>query len=246
MVAGTHRVFKEVELNINEELIGSIIGELESFVQVPMKFGWVIKGIREFGEYQENGFKFTKEDLKAVVYYAGLAILCRDINESLSELHQKDSDLFKDVISSVHEDEQKKWGTSAFPYDDREFPFKYWFAELPELETLTADPARSLSLIRSVGEYNLVHEWSVKPGKRLYIQFLDKFGRKFKDSICKGANSPYDLFQKNIEPSTIHQKCVIVSLTAITDSSPALIWYPIAGFIGFILAKTGLKAYCES
>lgn len=232
-------------MNINEELIGSIISELDSYQQVPMKPGGVLRKIFEYGDYQENGLKIVREDLNAVVYYAGLAILCRDINASLSELPKEDSNLFKDVISSVHEDDKKKWSTSAFPYDDKEFPMKNWLATLPKLKTLTADPASSISLIRSVGEDNLVHEWTVKPGIRLFLKFIDKFGRKFKESICEGENCPYDLFQKNIGLSTIHQKCVEIAVMAATAASSALIWYPIAGYVGFILVKTGLKMYCE-
>jgi len=51
---------------------------------------------------------------------------------------------------------------------------------------------RSMTL-KPLEDKNIVHEWTFKPGERLFI----KFSLKFRDTICR-ADGPYEKFENGL------------------------------------------------
>jgi hypothetical protein len=82
----------------------------------------------------------------------------------------------------------------------------------------------------------IVHEWTVKPGKKLFIAFLKKFGRKFKESVC-GKYGPYELFEKRKVNLTSLPTAVVLDVLRHGFSNDTL-WYPLAVYLGVLLIRT--------
>jgi len=153
----------------------------------------------------------------------------------------------------VNEEEESRYGRGAFP--------NYYGLPLASLPNTFAEFEKTgrptVSQLKSPG---IVHEWTLKPGKRLFWRFFSldvaktnpldhhplvkKFGRKWRETICAGKDSPYGQFKDGLVghaalPTTIADSVLAVGF------SVASFWYPLAIYLGLLLAKTGLKVYCE-
>jgi hypothetical protein len=221
-----------MEVGINEETLQSLIKEIEGFVPTAPS-GYMMRTIRERGFYEEQGLMFAYDDLPLGQLYAGLAVLARDVHQYLAKHPREDAALFEEVVSSVNTEERRQYGAQAFPNYEG-LPAD----DLPE--QLASAAALGQPTVAPLGERDIVHEWTFKPGKRLLI----KFGAKFKETIC-GKDGPYEQFNKDLLgqaalPSTI------ASAILIAGFSPATFWYPLAVYVSILLVKTGLKTYCEA
>jgi hypothetical protein len=165
--------------------------------------------------------KNTLEELKDLnedQLYAGLSILSKNIEEYLIE-NKIESDLLE--------------VTSDKSYMPREFLLKIENSELPKIDINNID----FNLLK---DKNIVHEWTVGPGRVL----MDKFMTKFKEVIC-GKDGPYEkicnglLGQADL-PATIVATILSSGISAVT------FWAPLAIYIGLLLTKTALKTYCEA
>lgn len=225
-------------MEVNKELIESLNKELEAFPEVRLTSGGIVRDIHRYGSYMKESLEIRPEDMKLSIYYAGFAVLCRDMYEYLPKLPSEDTNLFEEVLSSVIAEDQKISPCAAFPYTDLDFPFKNLLAQLPK--GMAASAVQGSPAIKQLGQPRIVHEWTLKPGKRLY----DKFSSKFKETIC-GKDGPYEQFTKGLFgqaqlPTTIATAILTVGFSAAT------FWYPLAVYITILLLKTGLKTYCES
>jgi hypothetical protein len=190
--------------------------------------------IREYGSYEELGLTFTDEDYNVGLYYAGLAVLARDMHQYIAGHPRQDAGLFAEVVSAVHDLERTRYGDGAFPN----------YANLPA-ETLPTGMAAAADAgklaILPLEIVAIVHEWTTKAGKRLFV----KFGRKFKNVICDPPDGPYVQFNNGlVEHATLPTTIAGAILT--TGFSAATLWYPLAVYLSLLLIKTGLKTYCET
>jgi hypothetical protein len=164
--------------------------------------------------------------------YAGLSVLARDMYLYLANSSRNDAALFSDIISVVNEEERRMYQEQAFP-DYKGLDIK----DIPK--QLAYDAAIGRPTLKPLGDRNIVHEWTFKPGKRLFI----KFGQKFKDTIC-GADGPYEQSNRGLIGQADLPK-TIAACILITGFSAATFWYPLAVYLGILVVKTGLKTYCE-
>ena len=214
---------------MDHEIIQSLLTEINGFP--PDRSYWIHdEKILEEGFYFEGGLRFEKEVLENGQIYAGLSVLTRDMYSYLKSHPQDDATLIEDIVHQVFAEET---------YGDQSFP-KYVGLPYETLPTQFASVAAAgQPNITDLGSRDIVHEWTVKPGKRLFL----KFRAKFKETIC-GKNGPYEMFQDNLGQSDLPKKIVeAILLSGVI--SPATFWYPLAVYIAILLVKTGLKTYCE-
>jgi hypothetical protein len=168
---------------------------------------------------------------------AGLTVLAKDVAEYLAATAQsgKDVQLFQEVYLTALNRERAYWekhGPQLFlPLDQTEPKLPSGFAQA----AVKGDPD-----ISSLGGADIIHEWTKFPGRDL----LERFAGKFKETIC-GKDGPYEQFNNGLIgqadlPTKIAAAILIVGLSA------AAFWYPLAVYIGLLLAKASLKTYCEA
>lgn len=224
-----------MEVRINEEILQALIREVEAFTPTAPT-GYMRRQIGEIGFYEEQGLRFMFDDLPLGQLYAGLAVLARDMHQYLAKHPREDAAIFEDVISLVHTEESRQYGGNAFP-DYGGLPVE----GLPE--ELASAAAMGHPTVTPLGERDIVHEWTFKPGKRLFVRFLQKFGRKFNETIC-GKDGPYEQFDEGLLGQAALPATIVSSILAIGFST-ATFWYPLAVYLSILLVKTGLKTYCE-
>jgi hypothetical protein len=217
---------------INDTLLSALVREIDRF---PPAFpgGHMKRQIDATGSFEEGGLTFVVEDVLVGLHYAGLAVLARDMHRYLAKHPRDDATVFEQVVSLVHSEDSKQYGSGAFPNYEG-LPAD----NLPEGLASAADAGHFV--IAPLGDNTIVHEWTFKPGKRLFVKFCSKF----KDTIC-GRDGPYEQFTKGLVgqaalPTTIASTVLTVGF------STATFWYPLAVYLSVMLVKTGLKTYCES
>ncbi|MEZ4710337.1 MAG: hypothetical protein R3A44_24245 [Caldilineaceae bacterium] len=228
-------------LEIKRSILQPLIHDAESFYPGVAPPGYMLRMINEAGYFDELGLRFTAADLSFGQLYAGLAVLCRDMTLYLDEQPRADAMLFNEVVALVNREESVQYGAKAFPY----------YAGL-NTDMLPGDLAVAAATdapsIIALGSRDIVHEWTFKPGKRLLLAFYARFGPKLKETLC-GKDGPYELIVKRRgKQSLLGQEelpYVIVSSVLTAGVSPATFWYPLAVYLGILLLKAGLKAYCE-
>jgi len=217
---------------INEALMLSLVREVD-LLPPAIPAGLMKRRIDEMGSYEEEGLRFVADDFMVGLHYAGLAVLARDMHRYLAEHPRDDAAFFEQVVSLVHSEDGKRYGGGAFP-DYKGLPV----TDLPEGLAAAADAGRLQ--IALLGDRAIVHEWTFKPGKRLFVKFCSKF----KETIC-GKDGPYEQFTNGLVgqaalPTTIASSVLMAGFSAAT------FWYPLGVYLSILLVKTGLKTYCEN
>lgn len=234
---------------INMYLIQSLIEIIGSFPETRW-LGGSTDIIINKGKYEEGKFVFLEEDLPLGLLYAGLAILARDMYLYILKNPRKDAELFKKVVECVNIEETALYVDRAFPYYHKDL---FGVNELPDVLDVTSGtpsfevpfgPGCPTINIEPLKNPSIIHEWTVKPGKKLFVTFLKRFGRNFKETIC-GKDGVYEEIKTNkLQKDALPTVIVTAIITA--GFSPQTFWYPIAVYITLILLKVGLKTYCES
>jgi len=221
-------------MEVDNELIQSLAETVEKFPVTPWS-GLSTREIREYGFYVEGGLRLESEDLFLGQLYSGLAVLARDMHYYLEEHPRENSATFHAVVEEVNVDD-RRYGSGAFPkYDGQPISL------LPTGLAAAADFGKPL--VDPLGDPQIVHEWTSKPGKKLFLKFFNKFGRKLRETIC-GENGPYEQFNKGlVGQATL--PAVIAGAILKSGFSTETFWYPLAVYLAILLIKTGLKTYCE-
>lgn len=221
-----------METEVNKELLESLVQEVNTIPPMFFPAGLMQRRIKEDGFYEETGLRFDKADYAVSQLYAGLAVLARDMHLYLSENSRDDAALFEEVISLVNAEEREKHGSRAFPS----------YTGLPTEDLpkhLASAAALGQPTVITLKKQGIVHEWTVKPGKRL----LKKFGTKLKAAIC-GREGPYEKFNEGLIgqanlPAGIASQILLVGFSAAT------FWYPLAVYMSILFINAGLKTFCE-
>jgi hypothetical protein len=224
---------------IDEKRLRSLINKAESFTGPAPYAGVSWRDLERYNRYEEpaSGFVMTAEDMPLTQLYAGLAVLSRDIHLYLGKSARKDAAFFRDIVNAVNAEERKRYGATAFPYDDPNFPYKAELKSFPKELTLKA--IRGKPTLAPLGNNAIRHEWTVKAGKKLLLEFLSKAGPKFKGEIC-GADG------LKVESDERKLTIEIAKLALVSIGITAALWYPLAACLAEILVKRGLNLYCES
>jgi len=225
-------------MKIDKKLLNSLFKEAEAFPEVRLISGKIVRHFSIYGSYEEEGLEIKREDEPLVIYYAGLAVLASDMYRNLPELPGKETKLFNSIVSSVAAEDEKLHPSCAFPYTDPNSPLNNMWLKLPT--GMTADAATGRPNIKQLGQKDIVHEWTIKPGKRL----SDKFGAEFKEVICEGKDSPYGKYveKKFLTQADLCNDIAIKILKTYFSAHP--VWYGLAVYITEIIIKTPLKKYC--
>ena len=222
-------------MEINRKVLQSLADEVDKFPQT-MWSGMSTREIMQRGSYQEGKLVLGREDLPLGQLYAGLAALARDMHIYLTEHPREDAGTFENVVTEVSAEDSARYGTGAFPQYDGQL-----VSLLASGLALAADSGKPVG--SPLGDPRFVHEWTSKPGKMLFGRFIQKFGRKLRETIC-GKDGPYEQFNKGLIgqaalPTTIAGSILTVGFSAAT------FWYPLAMYLAILLIKTGLKTFCE-
>lgn len=169
---------------INEALLEHLVREVGLFPPAA-PHGRMERKIKETGSYEEAGMCYVADDFKVGLHYAGLAVLARDMHRYLADHPRSDAAFFEQVVSLVHGEDSKLYGGGAFP-NYQGLPTD----NFPEGLASAADAGQIV--VVPLGDLAIVHEWTFKPGKRLFVKFCSKF----KETICdKNSHSPKEQFK---------------------------------------------------
>ena len=222
-----------METGVSTQKLRSVIKNVRALNTAAAPDGLMKKRIEEVGFYEEQGLKFVYEDFDVGQLYVGLAVLARDMHLYLAQYPRKDAALFDEIISVVNTEEHREHGDRAFPNYEG-----LGVDNLPR--QLASAAALGEPIVTPLGDREIVHEWTFKPGKRLFV----RFGAKFKKNIC-GKDGPYKQFKKKGLLEQANLPMAIATTILNVGFSPATFWYPLAVYMSILLVKTGLDFYCE-
>lgn len=215
---------------IDQETLGRLIRKVSGFGRRARPTGLMVRRIQTYGSFEEAGIRFDHSDFELGQYYSGLAVLARDMHIFLQENPRDDASIFEEVIKSVNQEET--YGAGSFP--------QYSGLPVHQLpDTFVGFAELGHPNVDELGDADIVHEWTFKPGKRLFL----KFGTKFKETVC-GKDGPYEQFERGL----LNQASLPVTIAATVlkaGFSAATFWYPLGVYVGILLVKAGLKTYCE-
>jgi len=159
---------------------------------------------------------------------AGFALLVHDASVHRSLFQGRDGALFDAVLGPVVEAEAAL-GSPPPPL-------------LPVgIIKAAAQGTLSARIVEAkLGNDGIVTPENVERGKRLWGKFI----RKFKETIC-GEAGPYEAFNKGLLGQADLPKTIAASIVTGVLSVSA-VWIPLAAYAGLLLAKAGLKTYCET
>jgi hypothetical protein len=152
--------------------------------------------------------------------------------------------LLAEVVQTVEAMEKSRWGASAYPYRQPNFPYT---AELALFPTNLAQAALSEQLnLTILDDPVLLHEWTLKAGIRLYNQILTRIDAKTRQIICSD-DGPYGYVKDKKPLHDVYDALIPLVLTAAFSDNPdtQAVLIPVGVCAGVILAKKGLRSYCE-
>jgi hypothetical protein len=137
-----------------DRLLASAIKKAES-LEGPYAYAGVSwRDLERYNRYEDlaSGFVLTEEDRKLTQLYAALSVYTRDVFHALSAEPRADAAAFLEVVASISDDERRRYGTEAFPYDDPAFPHRRELAAFPKDLAVLAGPGRDVLSALSRGE----------------------------------------------------------------------------------------------
>jgi len=175
------------------------------------------------------------EHLDDDMLFSGLTILAKDVEEYKSETHSlqtKDVQLFQSVFNDSMGEERQYWeehGNNLFvKLADQQQPHGFASA---------ADAGQPIDLT-PLTLSSIHHEYFNIPGKKMFKRFAEKF----KVIICE-KGGPKDQFSEAVKKAQLPTTVATAILTS--SFSLAAFMYPIAIYVGLLIARTGLDVYCE-
>jgi len=221
---------------INVNLLRSLVEQVETFRPV-VPAGNMQRMIREIGFYEERGVIFVYDDFAFSHLYAGLAVLARDIHRYLWRYPRSDALLFMEMFSPVNAEEGARFRSPAL-LNHKGPPMKNGSIQLSSAAAL------GQSTVAALGGPDIIHEWTFKPGKKLFVRFLQKSGARIIQTVfCR--DGPYEQFNKGM----LDQNALSVTIAGIIlakSFSPQIFWYALAVYLSLLLIKTSARAFCAS
>jgi hypothetical protein len=93
--------------------------------------------------------------------------------DRLKESDPNGSYYFDDILPKVIEEARKYFGNSHFPFDEIASG-SIMANSINSLPKITLSTALGIPSIRPLRNDSIAHEWTVGPGKRLFIAFRDR------------------------------------------------------------------------
>lgn len=186
-------------------------------------------------ENAREGLTLDERDAEITQLYAALAVLVRagmtspDVTRAIQWVN--------DSGTAVALAERPLYGTSAFPYDAGGFPYPDQLQLLPDAGTL-ADLGIP-ELFRALQSPAIRHEWTVKAGKRLFVELSNRIERVTRSRICANTG----LFGTGGHDAWLDVAKEVALALATTYGFDGRL-SPIAATVAVILARRGLKEFC--
>lgn len=74
---------------------------------------------------------------------------------------------------------------TAFPYTDVNFPFKDDLSKMGLGDAVYPATKSGRISFKYIGERSVTREWTAKPGKRLYVEFINRSKVLLKNDVCE-------------------------------------------------------------
>ncbi len=223
-------------MKINTAVLHTLVEEVNDF-RPAFPAGYMARTLRQEGLYQEAGLTITPQDLPLGQLYAGLAVLARDMHDYLAHNPRPDADLFEQAVAQVSRSDSR-YGDEAFPH--------YGGRLQPLADTLPRQLAAAAALghprLQALGDGAIVHEWTFKPGRKLFGACLDIWGPTIRQALCDDRT----LHHKPAGPSATRVQLVHRTAAHIltTLNLEDLFWYPLVVYLSFLLVEKGIAAWC--
>jgi hypothetical protein len=198
------------------------------------------KDLERYGRHDNptEGFTLDERDAEITQLYAALAVLTRATLGLTST--SPTATWVRESADAVRETERRLYAEKAFPYDAPRFPFTSDLTKLPTANALTELPTSKL--FRTLESPAIRHEWTVKPGKRLFEALMARVQSALRSRVCDDQGP---LAKVAAQASLVEiGKDIGVALIAILGYDHLFI--PIVATIAVILTKRGLREFCAS
>lgn len=169
-------------------------------------------------------------------FYAGLAVLSRDMHLYLQGHPQQNAAVFENLVQEVHAEERPRFNEGAFPLYQGRAP------QGVSLGLAEAAAAGQPSL-KLLGDPMIIHEWTTRPGALLYKRSMSALNRRgLQERVC-GEGGYYQQYVKHKITAPDLQSLVTTSIVALLMGAETF-WVPWAVIVTIILVRKGLSHYC--
>jgi len=195
------------------------------------------KDLARYNRWESAAQQLTLDERDAEItqLYAALSVLVR---ASLRRDESAPADRWlRNSATAVTTFERRIFGAGAFPYDDEAFPHK---SELAALDRAVPAHASIPQLFAALQLDVVRHEWTVKPGKRLFVELSGRISTVARHHLCSDQAVLGRIENQNdfLDGS----KEVVLVMLAHYGFEQALL--PTLATLGVILVRRGLREFC--
>ncbi|QKS28228.1 MAG: hypothetical protein HT579_04330 [Candidatus Accumulibacter similis] len=223
-----------------QALVAELVEESGTFPMTRPHGGMLLRRIQQDGFFEENGLVVTAEDALYCQHYAALAILAKGISECLKLNPCDGASNLDELVELVCRKDLPTYGRAAFP-EYQGLPHEML---PPALVSLAVEAVSGKPSLRGLGDPDLVHEWTIKPGIRLFKEFLERL--RSSPATVKAFCAPggvADLLRDGKMGES--QVIAAVAQSMLLILAPGAFWIPIAVVASTILVKRGLSLLCD-
>jgi hypothetical protein len=202
--------------------------------------------IQKYGIYQEPALQITQKDEMSFQLYAALAVYASALTRSTSLL--EGTKPLNGALEAAIKGDRQPGRTDVFPYYEADSengaalsPFRDDLVQLAE-----HDPVAVIARLKRGG---ICHEWTVKPGKRIFdalLEALDQLGMNTPDLAFRKKICAADGYRVRLEHGADYfdvAKELAFLVAAMIGFEQ--VFLPITVTVTVILMRHGLNWYCE-
>jgi hypothetical protein len=174
--------------------------------------------------------------------YAALSVYTRDARGVVLG-SEPGSIYLHTIVTAVADEEERHYPGQAFPYDGTGFPHKKALEALPtNLAKSIVDGSRSpADVLAILNTANIRHEWTVKPGKRLYAYLVRTLPQALRSAVC-GRGGLRERLEHHADMIEIAKDLALILLHLFDREK---IYYPIVATVAVIATNRGLAEICR-
>lgn len=228
-----------LRMSNDEALVEEVVRQAQALTMTRPPGGLMLRRIQEDGFYEEDGLVVTAEDLPYCQHYAALAILAKGMNDHLALHPREDATNFLQLVKLVSEKDKPRYGPAAFP-EYRGYPHEVL---PPTLASLAAEAASGQPSLRGLGDPDLVHEWTTKPGMRVFKDLVARL--QSRSAAVKRFCAPGGVAELLKEGKMGEgQAIAAVAQSILLFLAPGAFWIPPAVVASTVLVKRGFSLLC--
>lgn len=204
------------------------------------------RDLARHGFYQEPGLEFTRDDELSFQLYSALSVYCSKIEEDVMELPSQHP--LRAAFEGAAASDVVRYPADPFPFSGSNSDHRR------VLDPLVGD-LRALALSNPVGamerlgQPSIRHEWTVKPGKRIYTKLIEGISslmvsgtsQTLHEAIC----GPTGLRQTMEEHGDAIDVAKDLGLLVLAVLGIDQLLLPIAATVTVIVFRRGFNVYCN-